>query len=49
MADDPNELVLIEHPQVPESKDAPGQVRRSAFEALWKDKGWKIQSKNKEK
>lgn len=48
MADDPNELVEIEHsdPKV-QGKEPPALVRRAQYEALWKDKGFRLVKKEK--
>lgn len=40
-APDPNELVLIKHPDV---KALGGPVPRSAFDDVWSAKGWKVAS-----
>lgn len=48
MADDPNELVEIEHsdPKV-QGKEPAAVVRRKNFEAVWKERGFKIVKKEK--
>lgn len=48
MADDPNELVEIEHPDPKvQGKEPPAVVRRSNFDAVWKGQGFKIVKKEK--
>lgn len=40
--EDPADLVLITNPAAPAA--TPGTVSREAYELLYKDKGWKIES-----
>lgn len=43
MPEDPDELLEMTHPKVHTSDDiAPGYTTRAAFNAVWKDKGWKL-------
>jgi len=40
---DPDEIISMTHPKVHTSDDIePGQATRAAFDAVWKDKGWKL-------
>ena len=43
------EMVLVEHPDLPETKKQPSRVSRPSFERLWKAKGWKLHTPQKEK
>ena len=38
MAD--NEWVLMEHPNLPKTKENPPRVRRRSFDLRWSQKGW---------
>lgn len=43
------EKVLMEHPNVKHTKDQPVLISKSSFEAVWKERGWKIHRPKKEK
>lgn len=40
----PQDRVFMTHPKVHTNKDVtPATVTREAFDAVWKDKGWKLE------
>jgi len=39
---DSDEVVLIEHPDLPDTKENPPTVRRSSLEEVWRERGWRL-------